>query len=191
MKQRLLIIAITFIVILGISIGGFVIVQRSPKLQNTVAKLANVTTTTNTTISKNTNTTVVDVHHLADLQAVARIFAERYGSSTNQDPTASLRAVLPYTSDRLAGILQANIADIATHSIPSISIVIQTKAYVLNPTNVQSTVATVIVSTIRQESVGSAPTKQTKQDITLQFVRQRNIWTVDQAQWGDATAYGN
>ena len=190
MKRRLIIIVASFVLIIGISIGGFLIVQGSPKLQNTVAKLANVPSTTIHTTTSETNTPIVDQFHLPELKSVARIFAERYGSTSNQDPS-SLSAVVPYSSQRLATILQANITQLEARAKPEVALTVTTKSYVITPSAVSATSATVTVGTIREEVVGSASEKKTKQDVVLQAIRENGAWKIDQAEWGTATAYGN
>lgn len=191
MKRRLIIIIISFIVILGVSIGGFSLVQRSPKLQNSVAKLANVKITNVTNAPKNTNKPIVtNTKELNEVKSVSRIFAERYGSTSNQDPLA-LKSVLPYSSTRLVGILQANLNEIASKTPPSIPVTVETKAYVVTVTDLKSTSANATISTIRQETVGTSAPKATQQELLLDLVRENGAWRVDQVRWGDISFYGN
>lgn len=190
MKRRLIIIAISFIVILGVSIGGFALVQRSPQLQNTVAKLANVQVNASSNIPIANRAVTSNSKLIAEAQSVARIFAERYGSTSNQDPSAQAN-VLVYTSDRLKAILRANIDDLVQRPISAVSVVVETKAYVVDVSGLTDSSATAVVSTVRSETVGSAAPKVTRQDLTVQLVREKNTWRVDQVRWSDPTPYGD
>jgi len=189
MKRRLIIIAISFVLIVGISIGGFFIVQGSPKLQNTVAKLANVQQTNTSTANVN-RTPVTNTKRVSEAQSVARIFTERYGTTSNQDP-AAVSGVVAYSSNRLQAIIQANIESLAARPKPDIAVLVETKAYVIDVSGVTDTSATAVASTVRQETVGAATPKITRQDLTLQLIRENNAWRVDQVRWGDPMPYAN
>lgn len=190
MKRRIIILISTFLGIIGISIGGFFIVQRSPQLQNSVAKLGNISNTNTRAITNTTTVPTTDQYHLADLKTVSRIFAERYGSTSNQEPTA-LSSVLQYSSARLSAILQTNIAQLAAREKPEVTITTITHSYVITPTNITTSSASVVVGTIREETVGTGVPVVTKQDLRLNVVRENNVWRIDQAEWGTSTPYGN
>ena len=190
MKKQLIIIAMSFIVILGVSIGGFALVQRSPQLQNTVAKLANVQVTNSTNTAVVNRAVTSNTKLVSEAQSVARIFAERFGSTSNQDPAAQA-SVLVYTSDRLKTILRANIDDLISRATPSVAVTVETKAYVVDVSGLTDASATAVVATVRQETVGAAAPKITRQDLTLELIREKNTWRVDQVRWSDPTPYAN
>jgi Flp pilus assembly protein TadG len=182
MRNRLLILAVILIILVGGSIAVIVLVNRSPKLQNVVYKIANTnasTTTTNTNQATNRSSTLTDQEAI---QFTARTFTEMYGSFSNQNAGSNLLEAAAYaTSEYAATLRQEAVVKQAQPASATYQQVI-TKALVFKMLSRSSTSASMVVTTQQRTTNGSVTTTANK-DLLLDLQRQRTSWLVSAAVW--------
>lgn len=189
MRRRLIIISIAVLVLVIPSIVIVWLVNRSPRLQNAVLKVANVNTSTNTnSIASNTNTTVSDpqaVDRAAVIYA-ARNFAERYGSESNQNDFANIVQAEAFCTDAYTAQLNATMAQqrLTLKTTPFTSTV--TKALSISVTALTGSTANVTVGTQRQETIDRTE-RVYYQDLVVQVVKDGNSWKISGATWQSST----
>lgn len=185
MPRRLIIIAAAFLVLIVGSVAVVLLVRRSPILQNTVSKLANLPSNANTaTTVRNVNAGQV-ASLAADRQQisyVARNFTERYGSGSNQNDFSNLVEAEAYATKSYAAVLRVQIAQgrLANVTVPYHGFV--TKALVVTFAKLTSSSAVIVVSAQRQETAG-ADTKTYNQDLHLDLLKVGTTWQVNAAEW--------
>ncbi len=185
MPRRLIIIAAAFVTLVGVSVAVILIVRRSPTLQNTVSKLANLPTNANTsTVVRNVNSGQAASLE-ADRQRIsyaARNFTERYGSGSNQNDFSHLVEAQAFVTKSYATVLRVQIAQgrLANVTVPYHGFV--TKALVISFAKLTSTSAVVVISAQRQETTG-ADTKTYNQDLHVDLLKVGGAWQVNAAEW--------
>lgn len=184
MRQRLLIIASGILILVGIGVVGVLLVNRSPKLQNTVLKIANSNSAVTTTNQATTNTTVATTAD-ADAAAItyaARNFSEQYGSGSNQNDFANLVVAQRWGTKGFNEFLNRSIVQQRQTNVTTPFHSFVTQALVMNITAHTTQIAAVTVSTQRQETTGQAA-KTYYQDIQLNFLKEGSDWRVNAAAW--------
>lgn len=146
----------------------------------------------NTPIS-NTNTSNVNANintsdfSEASLKSIARSFAERFGTYSNQNNFENIEHLMPYMTERMkhwaTNYLEEKRANPVYagiyHGITTKSLSITTVSY-----DTSDGTAEFFVKTQRRESTGSTSNSQlTYQDIQIKFKREQGIWKVDEAWW--------
>ena len=183
MRNRIIIVAIAFVVLVGGSVAIILLVNKNPKLQNAVMKIANTNTTTS-----NTNSSTANINRNIPpsdselIRFAARTFTELYGSFSSQNNGSNLTAATAYaTADYAATLRQQVVVKQATPVSTTYTSVV-THALVFTLTKQTATTATVDVSTQQQTTTGSATTTATK-DIVLDFEKSGANWLVNAATW--------
>lgn len=113
----------------------------------------------------------------------AKLFAERYGSYSNEANFQNIRDVIPLMSAKFG---TATTADLATKKAPSGFFGITTRVITVKVVSQDEKKGTAVIdlSTQRVEENGSAQNTTTKyQDIELSFVKESGVWVVDSAKW--------
>lgn len=182
MPRRLLYVLIGLVVLIGGSIAVVLLVNKSPKLQNAVYQISNVshpTTTAKKGVSTNTNVASAD---RVQVIYVARTFAEQFGSGSNQDNFSNIIAVQSLATKSYADYLRAQVAQGRLHNVTVPYHGYVTKALVITITNLTPTAAAATVSTDRQETIGPKTTEY-HQDLQVQLVKTGTAWQVNTATW--------
>jgi hypothetical protein len=115
------------------------------------------------------------------LQTLAVSFAERYGSYSTESSFANLYDILPM----MTAALRSQTEDfIAKSSVSSLYYGVTTRVLSVDVSTSDKTMATVTVSTQREESKGSAQNSEIKyQDLFLTCVEENGVWKVSSAIW--------
>lgn len=184
MRNRLIIIAVALVVVIGVSLGIILAVNRSPKLQNVVYKVSQTTPPTNTVI-QNTNAAPVAAKISPDRQAiqfVARNFTERYGSFSNQNAGSNLQDAAQYATVSYAEILKKQAANkLSTPNAPEYNGTV-TKALVFTFVKLTTVAASVVVSTQQTVTTGNTPAT-VNVDLLVDFIKVGADWKVNAAVW--------
>lgn len=184
MRNRLIFIAVALVLIIGVSLGIILAVNRSPKLQNVVYKVAQTTPTTNTTTT-NTNTTTVVPQVSPDrqqMQYVARNFTERYGSFSNQNAGSNLEEAAQYATDAYAENLRKQAANKLSAPVAAEYNGVVTKALVFTFLKVSTLSASMVVSTQQTTTIGTI-TSTANKDLLVDFTKVGADWKVNAAVW--------
>lgn len=187
MNRRLLFILIGLAVLVVPTVIAAVIINRSPKLQNTVLKLGNINTAKNTNgaLASNTNTTNTNnsvAVEQAQILFVSRNFAETYGSGSNQNNFSNITESEKWATKSYADFLERGIVQQRAGQKTSPYHEILTKVLVMNITKQSTATAAVTVSTQRQETTDRTP-KVYYQDLLLDLIKVGAAWQVNAATW--------
>jgi len=185
MRQRLIIILVAVVILVGLGIGAAILVDRSDTVKNAVVKVANLNTNSvvngNTNASANTNQTL-NTNTNPDRAAiifVAKVFTERFGSYSTADGYAGLLAATSYGTALINETIRKNVVTLKTLPGTRSSV---TKALVTNIVNQAATTATVTVQAQRTETIGESRTETTP-TLQLQLVKSGADWRVNSASW--------
>lgn len=114
------------------------------------------------------------------LQAVAKLFTERYGSFSTEAQYANLTDVLPLMTESLAEQTRA----VINAAKPSVVFYgVSTRAVTVKVGERTATSATVTVSTQRVETKGTAAPATKYQDLILSLEKAGEDWKVAAATW--------
>ncbi|MBI4090035.1 MAG: hypothetical protein HY421_01405 [Candidatus Kerfeldbacteria bacterium] len=116
------------------------------------------------------------------LLATARLFAERYGTTSSEAPVAHLESVLSVCSSALAQTFQRQISQPPAPTATRITS--RALTFAVRSQDERAGRADVMVTLRREEQAGTEPTKTYNQELNLQFVRQGDAWKVNAATWG-------
>lgn len=118
----------------------------------------------------------------ATVEALAKTFAERYGSFSSHSGTANVRELRPIMTTRLAATAEATVARAlpATGFYGITTKVLHTQIIALNESETE---AQVVVQTQRSENRGVSGGTQFYQQLSLRLVQESDAWKVDQATW--------
>ena len=150
------------------------------------ANNANTNSTNTNTVITNTTPTTTEFSE-ASLKSIARSFAERFGTYSNQNNFENIEHLIPYMTERMkqwaTNYLEEKRANPVYagiyHGITTKSLSIDTVSYDTN-----AGTAEFMIKTQRRESTGSTSNSQlTYQDIQIKFRRDQGIWKVDEAWW--------
>lgn len=122
----------------------------------------------------------------ASLESLARSFAERYGSYSNQSDFENLEDLYPFMTDKMRQYSQTYIAEQRARVGRDESIYSGTTTRALNVTFVSRGDSTAVlnVATQRRESgAGLAEPKVYYQDLKLSLLKIGETWEVDEAEW--------
>ncbi len=121
------------------------------------------------------------------LQRLALLFAERYGSYSNQSNFANLEGLYPFMTERFAQQTQTSVAaERARERDTSVYFGVSTKALTVATIAFQERDGTALfnVTTLRTESVATTRnSRQYQQTLHITFLRSGTLWRVDQAAW--------
>lgn len=161
---------------------------------NTPTNTQPVVVNTNTnTAPVNTNTANTNIQPVttefseASLKSIARSFAERFGTYSNQSNFENIEHLLPYMTERMKKWANTYLDDKRTnpvyagiyHGITTKSLSIETVSY-----DTSAGTAEFMIKTQRRESTGSTSNSQlTYQDVQIKFRREQGVWKVDEAWW--------
>ncbi|MEA3464037.1 MAG: hypothetical protein U9R14_03110 [Patescibacteria group bacterium] len=122
-----------------------------------------------------------------DLKRMAAAFAERFGSYSNQSDYGNMRGLKIFMSKKMQAWADDFIKqDRAKKIKTSIYYGITTKAIAqeVNKFDKSTGQAEILVKAQRREAIGTANNATTfYQDIIVRFIREKDIWKVDQAEW--------
>lgn len=175
-------------VIIAAVIAVFV-VTRKPDAGNT-----DTTNTTGnavyvaSTSASNTNTEIkkAEAQDRERIIAIARLFAERYGTSRSDDPSVSIENIISFSSASLAESLNRQLKrpsqDGAVVSTTTIAL-----AFTVKSLNAKTGRAEVVVTTQRREETASLQPVVYSQDLALSFLREGDAWKVNSAIWTGRT----
>lgn len=125
-----------------------------------------------------------------DLSQLARIFAERWGSFSNQQSVsslASLTSLMTASVQRFAADEGARLR--AAHPDPAVRYVIQTRALNVKELgfNVSAGTASYLVATQRVEEMGVSSNRTVSpQDLEVRMVKEGGLWKVSGVYWKEA-----
>ncbi|MDG1949683.1 MAG: hypothetical protein P8J32_02555 [bacterium] len=119
----------------------------------------------------------------ADVVSLSKTFVTRYGSYSNEANFANLSDVLPLMSDGFAseteGFIESAVAPEEYYGVTTHIVTVK-----VEEEDDELGVATVRVSTQREEAIGSTQNVEVRyQDILLTFVKESASWKVDSATW--------
>ncbi len=184
MRRRIIIIVASLVVLVVPAVLIILAVHRNPQLQNTVLKAANV----NQTVA-NANTVTNTTPHVdprasdrAAIIFVSRNFAERFGSTSNQNNFANFTQAETYGTVSFNQALDRGLAQqrLTLSTTPYTATV--TKALSMSINTLSATTANVTVSAQRHETIDR--TERTYyQDLILEMVKVGSDWKVNAASW--------
>lgn len=184
MRNRIIIIASALVLLIGLSVAVLFLVNKSPKIQNVVLKLANTNTsaTTTNTNGKNTNTASDESNDHDAIRFTARTFTELYGSFSNENGGSNLLEAATYATPTYAASLrqQAVVKQAAPRATAFSSVV--SHALVFTFINQTDTTASLTVTTQQVTTNGTASTTGTK-ELVLDVKKSGTKWLVDAAVW--------
>ncbi len=135
--------------------------------------------------SGNTNTSLSSGE--ASLRAIARSFAERFGTYSNHSDYENIEHLLPYMTNQMkkwaVGFIEDQRSEGAYAGIytgtTTKAMSVTTRSY-----SEDENEAEFLVSTQRKESTGSTSNSRIfYQDIQIKFLKEQSVWKVDQAWW--------
>ncbi len=183
MSRRLIIIISASVILIVPAIVIILLVNRNPKLQNTILKVANINQAVTNTTTTNTNT---PANALAkDREAavfVARSFAERFGSGSNQNNFSNLILAETYGTKSFNDSLNRSIAQqkLTLKTTPFQSTI--TKAMSISVGSFTTTSGHLTVTAQRQETIDRA-VRVYYQDLILEMLKVGADWKVNAASW--------
>jgi hypothetical protein len=183
MSRRLIIIAIALIVLIGGSVLVVWLVNRSPSLQNAVYQATNTKPAyiiANTVVA-NTNVAVISPDKPA-IKFVARNFAERFGSWSNQNDASNLVAAKAYATTSYAAYLDKQIQKTKATPVAAEYSGTITKALVFTFLKQTAALASIQVTTQQEVTTGSTTITQTK-NLLIELVKVGEDWKVNAAVW--------
>lgn len=123
---------------------------------------------------------------VVNLETLARSFAERYGSHSNQSDFENLEDLFPFMTERMSRDSQKYVADQRAKKEVAIAYSgTTTKALSAAFVERADNSAVMNVATQRREiGSNSATPRIYYQDLTLTFVKVGEQWKVDKAEWG-------
>ncbi len=189
MRRRLILLTSVVLGIIIVAIGIIFLVNRSPRLQNTIEKVANLNSnssvTTNTNSPTNTNTPVVSAD-AASINTLARNFSEVYGSGSNDDGFSNLITAGDYGTTAFRAFVQKSLNDLSKEPTTAPYHGYVTTALVIDVTKQAATTAKVIVTTQRTGTTDRQ--EQTYyQKLQLDLVKEAGTWKVGGAFWQPRT----
>lgn len=180
--KKLLIIAGA---LLATSIVVFVITRMSsPTTSNTnIGHVTNTVANNNAVTNSATNSVVPATRE--QMLAVARLFAERYGTMTTDNPGANLRSVAPSASEALAAALNRTAAAVpTTKPVPPVVTTSSALSFSVKAYNEALGTGDVLVTLRRSEVTGTGSPRVFNQDLDLSFIKEHGAWKVSVAVWG-------
>ncbi len=180
MKRKLIILVGSLVGIIVVTTGVIVTVNRTPKLQNTIDRLANINHSATIAVVNRTAPPAPNADRTAATVA-GRAFAERFGSGSNQNPEAILSAAI-FSTPRLGDTISSNVATEKKQPLPVTEVATVTQALVVLVVRLDTTSAALTVTTQRQQTTG-AQVKTQNQDLQLTMLKQNGKWLVDIAVW--------
>lgn len=184
MPRRILIPLIAAAALILVSVLLVLTVNRSPQLQNQVRRIVNRTSNRNANANQtvNTNTTPSTDENRTTIAYVARNFAERYGSGTNQNDFRNVIEAETWGTKDFIDYLNRQIAQsrLSQPTTPYHGFI--TKALSVKISSLKTTSASVTVTTQRQETIGPT-TKTYYQDLGLDFLKDGSTWKINAAAW--------
>lgn len=183
MRRRLIIVAVSLIVVVIPAVIIIYAVNRSPQLQNTVLKVANVNRPSANVNPANANT--ITDPRASDRQAVtftSRNFAERFGSESNQNNFANFVQAKAYGTTSFNASVERSIAQqrLTAKTTPYTGTI--TKALSISIGTLGKASTSVTVSTQRQETIDRTE-RVYYQDLILEMLKVGNDWKVNAASW--------
>lgn len=144
----------------------------------------------NKNINQNLNVNLVPSDPQAkiksDLQRIARLFSEHFGSFSNRTNFANILNLKVYMTQRMQKWADEFVAEGRKNTSSQIYYGITTYALTsqIQKFDNKKGQAEILVSTQRRESVGSpSNTRFFNQNILIKFVKEKGIWKVDGAFW--------
>jgi hypothetical protein len=124
-----------------------------------------------------------------DLKRIAASFAERFGSYSNQSNYGNIRDLKIFMSSKMLGWADGYIKkEMSKNADSSIYIGMTTKAASVKVKQFDDDLgkAEILVSTQRRMSTGTLSNMVSyQQDIEISFIKEREAWKVDSAEWED------
>lgn len=117
------------------------------------------------------------------LVSISRRFAERYGTTTSDDPVAHFRSSLPLTTSTLTTSFERLIAQPSTSPKQRLTVTSRALAFRVVTADVAVGRAEMIVSLRRTTTVDHEPATVIDQDLRLLLVLEGSEWRVGQAIW--------
>ncbi len=184
MPRRLIVILTAAAVLIVGAIAVVWFVNRSPSLQNTVERIANLNT--NSSAAANTNTVPITTDPVAaDVVAreyTARNFAESFGSGTSQDNFSNWEKTKPFTTKSFGDFLDRTRNQQRQATLAGPYRAYLTTALVVATTATTATTASMTIGTQRQDTI-EAETTTYYQDLLLNLVKVGDEWKVNAASW--------
>jgi hypothetical protein len=124
----------------------------------------------------------------ADLERIAKSFAERFGSFSNQSNFSNITDLEIFMSQKMKSWSdnyikknqKANVADEVYYGLTTKAVSAKTESF-----DEGAGTAKIIVSTRRREAMGTTnnASKLYNQDVAISFVKEAQVWKVDSAIW--------
>jgi hypothetical protein len=125
-----------------------------------------------------------------DIERLARSFAERFGSFSNQSNYSNITDLEMFMSEKMKQWAEDYVKKNSKENPGSLVYYgLTTKAVSVTTKNFDDAkgTASILVSTRRREAMGMTnnTSKLFNQDITINFVKERGAWKVDSANWNN------
>lgn len=119
----------------------------------------------------------------SNLQTLATSFVERFGSFSSQSDFTNIKDVYPLVTE----VYQKELEDLVEKSVPPAEyygVTTRVLSIKIQMQDEQTGVATLLVSTQKEEAVGSVQNVRVRyQDIILHYVKEGGVWKVNAAAW--------
>jgi hypothetical protein len=180
-KTEIALAALVILALLGIMVW-FVVGRRDAVTPSSPSSQATQTTPD----PEKTPTTAPATPVTLSASTTAMIFAERFNSYSSESDFANMTDILPLVTASLETRLQ-NLARAQREAGPAESYYgISTKVISERVESQTETSMTLILSTQRQESVGSPSNTTVRyQDITVKLIKEGDTWKVDDFSWAN------
>ncbi len=122
-----------------------------------------------------------------DFKQVARSFAERFGSYSNQSNYSNIEDLEVFMSSKMKNWAKKYVNDLRTNSSYSGEFYGITAKALVEPEVLKfesgKSPVEILIKTQREESVGNELPRSFKQDINIRFIKEGGEWLVDSAVW--------
>lgn len=186
MPRNFTIILITAFILIGGSLFLILSVNRNPKLQNTVLKLANQSNTNTivplTSPTINTNTSAATNPEEEAIRFVVKNFTEKYGSGSSSNNSQNLAEAKTWGTASLVTAMNRQIESDRKRNLDGVYRRQVTRALVVDILSRQASRAVVTVGTQREETIDEK-TETYYQDLVLNLTKETGGWKIDAAAW--------
>ncbi|MFA5106744.1 MAG: hypothetical protein WC497_00260 [Patescibacteria group bacterium] len=158
--------------------------------ENTNASNLNANANTNivntNTVPSNTNTNTGSTPE-ANLKAVARSFAERFGTYSNHSDFENIEHLIPYMSERMKKWAQKYLDEQRDKTVDQsvyYGMITRTMSVKQISYDSDNGTAEFLVTTQRNESTGTSSNARIfYQDLQIKFIKEQSVWKVNEAWW--------
>lgn len=183
-RKKIIIIGTALIVLIGGSVAVVLVVRKSPALQNTIYKVANVNApavNTNQAVT-NVNAPVAADTNRSQINYVARNFAERFGSGSNQNQGSNYMAAQEFGTKAFNTYLTTLANQEKNKTTTGKYHGYISRVLTITITKLNTLTASAVLGMQRQETLDTT-TKNYNQNLSIELQKVGSDWKIDAAAW--------